>query len=171
VQVGERVPVNFVQQLGATHDTVVVVAETPLLENTASTSGTTLNDDLVSSLPLWGSNPFSLMMLTDGTSHLSAYPDHLSERPFDYGGIDGYSINGGIQDGNNNAYLIDGAPNNNNEGLGFVPPPTAVGEVKVMTNAYDAEFGRTGGGITSATLKGGPMRCTSTPVGISGTTT
>ena len=155
MQVAQRLAVDFKLELGATSDTITITAEAPLLESTASSSGTTMSEELVADLPLLGSNPFSLIMLTDGNSHLSAFPDHLSERPFDNGGMDGYSINGGPAGGNNNAYLIDGAPNNNNEGMGFVPPPDAVGEVKVITNGYDAEFGRTGGGITSATLRSG----------------
>ncbi len=155
IRVGEHLDVDFKLEIGATSDTITVTTEAPMLESTASTSGTTLNQDLVADLPSLGSNPFSLIMLTNGNSHISAFPDHLSERPFDNGGMDGYSINGGPAGGNNNSYLIDGAPNNNNEGLGFVPPPDAVGEVKVMTNAYDAEFGKTGGGITSVSLKSG----------------
>ena len=155
VTVGERLTLDFKLEIGAVSDTVTVSSESVLLETTASTSGTTINTDLVEALPLVGSNPYSLIALSNGNSHLSAFPDHLSERPFDNGGIDGYAINGGPAGGNNNSYLIDGAPNNTNEGLGFVPPPEAVGEVKVTTNPYDAEFGKTGGGITSVTLKGG----------------
>jgi hypothetical protein len=34
-------------------------------------------------------------------------------------------------------------------------PPDAVAEVKVQTNLYDAEYGRTGGGVITLSLKSG----------------
>ena len=126
-----------------------------ILENATGSGETVIDRHLIAALPLLGSNPFSLIGLTGGTSHLAAFPDHLSERPFDNGGMDGYSINGGPTGANNNSFLIDNAPNNNNEGLGFVPPPDSVREVDMVKNAYDASYGRTGGGITSVSLKNG----------------
>ncbi len=126
-----------------------------ILENATASGETVIDRNMIAALPLLGSNPFSLIGLTGGASHLSAFPDHLSERPFDNGGMDGYSINGGPAGGNNNSFLIDNAPNNTNEGLGFVPPPDAVREVNMVKNAYDASYGRTGGGITSVSLKSG----------------
>ena len=92
MQVAQRLAVDFKLELGATSDTITITAEAPLLESTASSSGTTMSEELVADLPLLGSNPFSLIMLTDGNSHLSAFPDHLSERPFDNGGMDGYVL-------------------------------------------------------------------------------
>jgi Carboxypeptidase regulatory-like domain/TonB dependent receptor len=155
VRTGERRGLDFTLELGSASQQIVVSAEAPILITDTGSGGTVLNSDLVGSLPLLGSNVFSLINLTNGNSHVSAFPDHLSERPFDNGGMDGYSINGGPQGGNNNSFLMDGAPNNNNEGLGFVPPPDAVSEVNVMTNVYDAEYGKTGGGITSIALRSG----------------
>ncbi len=157
VQIRAGVPLglDLPLQVGNMSQTVTVTSESPLLITDTGSGGTVLNSDLVGTLPLLGSNVLSLINTTSGNSHVSAFPDHLSERPFDNGGMDGYSINGGPQGGNNNSYLLDGAPNNNNEGAGFVPPPDAVREVNVMTNAYDAEQGKTGGAITSVVLKSG----------------
>ena len=155
VRTGVPLGLDLSLQVGNVSQTVTVTAETPILITDTGSGGTVLNSDLVGTLPLLGSNVLSLINTTSGNSHVAAFPDHLSERPFDNGGMDGYSINGGPQGGNNNSYLLDGAPNNNNEGAGFVPPPDAVSEVNVMTNAYDAEQGKTGGAITSVALKSG----------------
>src|SRR6185312_16011912 len=155
VRAGVRLGLDLSLEVGTVSQQVTVSSEAPLLITDSGSGGTVLNTDLVGSLPLLGSNVFSLINSTSGNSHVSAFPDHLSERPFDNGGMDGYSINGGPAGGNNNSFLIDGAPNNNNEGLGFVPPPDAVSQINVMTNAYDAEYGRTGGAITSIALKTG----------------
>lgn len=155
IRAGVPLGLDLALEVGDISQTVTVTSESPLLTTDTGSSSQVLNTDLVGSLPLLGSNVFSLINTTSGNSHVSAFPDHLSERPFDNGGMDGYSMNGGPAGGNNNSYLIDGAPNNNNMGLGFVPPPDAVSEINVMTNAYDAEYGRTGGAITSVALKTG----------------
>src|SRR5690606_30944867 len=78
--------------------------------------------------------------------------------PFDNGGMDGISINGGVT--RSNAFTLDGAPNTSREGgtsgsLAFVPSPDAVQEVRVATNTYDAQFGRTGGGTIAVTIRSG----------------
>lgn len=155
VRAGIRLGLDLALEVGNISQTVTVTSESPLLITDSGSGGQVLNTDLVGSLPLLGSNVLSLINTTSGNSHVSAFPDHLSERPFDNGGMDGYSVNGAPAGGNNNSYLIDGAPNNNNEGAGFVPPPDAVSEVNVMTNEYDAEYGKTGGAITSVALKTG----------------
>ncbi len=89
----------------------------------------------------------------------SARPS-ISYRPFDNGGMDGFNVNGGV--GGSNRFLLDGASNTNSEGgggnLGFVPSPDAVQEVRVDTNTYDAQFGRTGGGTVSVSVKSGTNR-------------
>ena len=79
-------------------------------------------------------------------------------RPFDNGGMDNLSINGGRV--RSNEFLLDGAPNSNNEGggsntLSFVPSPDAVSEIRVQTNTYDAQYGRTGGGTIAVTVRSG----------------
>jgi hypothetical protein len=155
LRVNDRLNVDVALELGATTETVTVTAETPLLDTVSASGGTTVSQQLVGTLPLLGSNTYAFMQLASGTSHLSAYPSQLSERPFDNGGMDGYAINGGLAGGNNNRYLLDGASNNNASGMGYVPPPSAVSEFKLMTNVYDAEYGKTGGGVSSVSLKSG----------------
>jgi hypothetical protein len=65
-------------------------------------------------------------------------------------------MNGGQN--RNNEFLLDGAPNNANQGgnnIAFVPPAEAVQEFKVATNSYDAQYGRTAGGVVNMSLKSG----------------
>jgi hypothetical protein len=155
LRVNDRLNLDFTLEVGGSAETVTVTAETPLLETVSAISGTTINQQLVANLPMVGSNPYGFMQLASGSSHVSAWPNIQSERPFDNGGMDGYTINGGPAGGNNNRYLIDGASNNNSAGLGHVPPPSAVSEFRLMTNVYDAEYGKTGGGVGSVSLKSG----------------
>src|SRR5207247_4762323 len=61
-----------------------------------------------------------------------------------------------------NKYLLDGIDNNSNNvdflsGAATVvkPPIDAIGEFKVQTSAFSAEFGRAGGAVLNVTLKSG----------------
>ena len=77
-------------------------------------------------------------------------------RPFDNGALAAWSMNGGQS--SNNEFLLDGAPNNANQGgnnIAYVPPAEAVGEMKISTNSYDAQYGRTAGGVVNVSLKAG----------------
>ena len=70
-------------------------------------------------------------------------------------GNSSFAVNG-QRDGSNN-YMIDGA-DNNEVLLGIVttlPPPEALGEFKLQTNAFSAEFGRAGGAVISVTTRSG----------------
>jgi hypothetical protein len=155
VRAGEKQGLDFGLEIGQlTERVVVTTAVSGLITDTGSGS-TVLNENLSSTLPLTGGNIFALTQTTAGANHGGGAQSHTSERPFDNGGQEGYSINGGAAGGNNNQFLIDGAPNNNNEGLAFVPPQDAVSQVNVITNSYDAEFGKTGGGTVSVSLKSG----------------
>src|SRR5205807_16461 len=60
-----------------------------------------------------------------------------------------------------NEFLLDGAPNNAQAGgnnVAFVPPVDSVQEFKIQSNAYDAQYGRSAGGIINVALKSGGNR-------------
>jgi hypothetical protein len=73
-------------------------------------------------------------------------------------GSDAVSANG--MDSRNNNFLLDGA-NNNDDVIGqraggqARTPIEAIAEFQVVTNQYDAEFGRTTGAIINAITKSG----------------
>ncbi len=55
-----------------------------------------------------------------------------------------------------NNFAVDGIPiSQSNGGVTFIPSLEAVSDVKVQANTYDAEVGRTGGGMFNTTLKSG----------------
>jgi hypothetical protein len=116
-----------------------------------------MDADKINDLPLLGKNTYTLAYQADGALHINPQPS-TTDRPYDNGGMDYIRINGAPQ--YTNEYLLDGAPNTNVErgnvdSLSFVPPPDAVTEMAVVSNNYDAQFGRVGGGTISATLKSG----------------
>lgn len=159
VRTGERLRIDIKLELGGLTDEIKVVAETPLLNTTSASRATIIDSDKVTNTPLNGQNPFMFVFAAPGVLGDSSRPS-ISYRPFDNGGMDGFNVNGGV--GGANRFLLDGASNTNSEGgagnLGFVPSPDAVQEVRVDTNTYDAQFGRTGGGTVSVSVKSGTNR-------------
>jgi hypothetical protein len=73
-------------------------------------------------------------------------------------GSDSVSVNG--QDPRNNNYMLDGGNNNDDvigqrAGTQARTPIEAIQEFQVITNQFDAEFGRTAGAIVNAVTKQG----------------
>ena len=157
LRAGDRLRVDLTLSVGGLTEETRVVAETPLLETTTATRSQVIDKEKVENLPLAGRNPYSLAYTIQGVTTQFTRPS-ISARPFDNGGMDAIAINGGRN--RSNELLLDGAPNTSREGtsqgsLAFVPSPDAVQEVRVSTNTYDAQFGRTGGGVIAVSIRSG----------------
>lgn len=159
--VNDKTTVDFELELGSVQDSVTVTAEAPLLEAATASRGGVIENLRVTELPLNGRNPFMLAGLTTGVQFAG---NLIFTRPFDNGENVAWSINGGLRQ--TNAFQLDGAPNDavtdadtgrtraqNN--IAYIPPVDAVQEFKVLTNFYDAQYGRTGGGIFNVVTKSG----------------
>ena len=152
LSVGETASINVQLGVGLT-ETVNVVSETPLLETSKADRGTVIDSARIAELPLQSRSPMALAVLVAGVNY-NAQAIYL--RPFDNGALADWSMNGGQN--RNNEFLLDGAPNNANQGgnnIAYVPPAEAVQEMKIQTNSYDAQYGRTAGGVVNMTLKSG----------------
>ena len=157
LRVGDRIQLNFSLEIGAAAETITVSGETALLDTATASNGQVIDAAKVKDLPLLGRNPFLLAAISTGVQY-SPTRGSRSNRPFDNGGMDSFSINGGRQ--TTNEFLLDGVPDTNTEttspsNLSFVPSPDATEEFKVQTNTYDAQYGRTGGGVVNVSLKAG----------------
>ena len=65
-------------------------------------------------------------------------------------------VNGGLM--YLNEFQVDGAPNNAMMGgniYGYTPPNETVQEVSIQANSYDAQYGRTSGGVINVSTKSG----------------
>ena len=152
LSVGETANINVQLGVGLT-ETVNVVSETPLLETSKADRGTVIDSARIAELPLQSRSPMALAVLVAGVNY-NAQAIYL--RPFDNGALADWSMNGGQN--RNNEFLLDGAPNNANQGgnnIAYVPPASAVQEMKISTNSYDAQYGRTAGGVVNMVLKTG----------------
>jgi hypothetical protein len=157
LRVGDRLEINIPMEIGGITEQVTVSAEAELLQTATSNSGQVIGKENVKDLPLLGRNPFMLAAIATGVQYTPTRQSR-SNRPFDNGGMDNFSMNGGRQF--SNEFLLDGVPNTNTEttgpsNLSFVPSPDATEEFKVQTNTYDAQYGRTGGGAINVSVKSG----------------
>lgn len=155
LDVAQTGTVDIKLELGAVTEEVTVTAEAPLLETSKADRGGIVDTQRVEELPLNARNPFMLSMLTAGVNYNG---NAIYQRPFDNGAIAEWSINGGSRGRGGNEFLLDGASNNAQAGgnnIAYVPPVDAVAEFKIQTNSYDAQYGKTSGGIINVSLKSG----------------
>ncbi len=151
---GTPVAANFALQVGNASQTIEVTAAAPLLQTESPAIGQNLNSAQVSELPLGGQRTITfLARLSPGV-----LPAESGARDA-LGG--GFSANGVRSTGENN-YLLNGVDNNVNvidflNQTSFVigPSPEAVGDVQVITNGADAQYGRAAGGIFDVSIKSG----------------
>ena len=151
LQVGQTQTINIALEIGTLTEIVSVVSEA--VEASKADRGMVIDNMRVTELPLNARNPFMLSYLSPGISYNGPA---IYQRPFDNGAIADWSINGGQN--RNNEFLLDGAPNNSIQGgnnIAYVPPVDAVQEFKIVTNSYDAQYGRTAGGVINVSLKSG----------------
>jgi Carboxypeptidase regulatory-like domain/TonB-dependent Receptor Plug Domain len=153
LEVGQSALVNVQLAVGGLTEQMTVTAESPLLETGKADRGTVIDSHRIAELPLQSRSPMALAVLVAGVNY-NAQAIYL--RPFDNGALADWSMNGGQN--RNNEFLMDGAPNNANQSgnnIAYVPPADAVQEFKVQTNSYDAQYGRTAGGVVNMSLKSG----------------
>jgi hypothetical protein len=160
LRVNDRTRVDVRLELGQATEKVTVIAEAPLIEAGNSNRGQVVDAGTINSLPMNAHDPFTLIGLATGVQNTGSLTFF---RPFDNGSINDYSINGGRS--STNEFQIDGVTDvvmggrsQSRSDLGYVPPAEATQEVKIQTNTYDAQYGRTGGGIVSLSVKPGTNR-------------
>ncbi|HEX9112594.1 MAG TPA: TonB-dependent receptor [Terriglobales bacterium] len=152
VDVQARSAVDVTLRVGKTTEIVVVTSQGQQLETETSELGQVVSGRQATTLPLNGRNFAQLAQLAAGVA--PAEPGSRTETSF------GFSSNGARALQNN--FLLDGIDNNANlgdvlNGSAYVIQPSvdAIGEFKVETNSYSAEFGRGNGAIMNAVIKSG----------------
>ena len=158
VVVNETVRADMQLQVGQLEEQVTVLGQSPLVETTNATLGIVIDEQKVVDLPLNGRNFTQLGTLIPG---VVAPPAALGGQDGDAtpGGFGnatgGFNVNGMRNQSNN--FLLDGATNNDTFNTGFVlrPPPDAIQEFKILTHAFDAEYGRNAGSVVNVVTKSG----------------
>ena len=163
VPAGEVIREDAQLKIGATSQKVEVTAAAQVLETAAANSSTTLQSSVIQNLPLAGHDLQQLVFLVPGVNVLTGPPGSNFGFNSEFGtfpdpthvfGSD-VSVNGG--QGGTNAWYLDGNLNlvGFAENVAVNPSPDAVEEFQAITNAFSAEYGRTGGAVFNVVLKSG----------------
>jgi len=144
----QRAQVDIQLVTGELTETVTVVGENiAVLEKESSAQDEVFNYTQVQNLPLANRNFMSLLTLVAGAAHTGNPADPRSS-----GNI---TVNGSRPMSNEIAVEGVSALTGINGGTTPLPSTEAIREVKVLTSAYSAEYGRTSGGYINAIVNSG----------------
>src|ERR1051326_1103921 len=145
------VTLDLTMELGQVTEQINVTAESPLINTSDASTGQVIDNQKLTDLPNLGRNPFMLSKLSESVVQVG---NPKFNRMQDQSGSSQISIAGGPVRGNN--YTLDGISitDSTNRAV-IIPSQESVQEMKVQTNTYDAEMGRTGGGTFNTFLRSG----------------
>jgi hypothetical protein len=149
LEVGKTASIEVHMEVGGIEQTVNVTAESPLVDVTSKEIGGNITSETLTQLPSVNGNFIGFVGLLPGIV------PSISTESF---GSDSITVNG--QDPRNNNYTVDGGNNNDDvigqrAGMQARTPIEAIQEFQVITNQFDAEFGRTSGAVINAVTKSG----------------
>src|SRR4029077_8148482 len=145
-----NVPVRLA--VGAETEHIQVMADAQLIQTTATSLGSVVDQSELVDLPLDGRNFSQLGLLQPGVTQLTP---GLKQAGGSLRDGQAYVVNG--QRPESNSFLIDGANNVNSVDAGFVlrPPIDAIAEFRILTHNANAEFGQNSGSTTNILTRSG----------------
>lgn len=154
LKAGERTGVNFALVLGDVGQTIEVTGTTQLLQTESTQMGAAINDKTLTDLPLGGQRNFAYL------ARLS--PGVLPAEPGARDSANGGFSAGGVRGNGQNNFLLNGVDNNvntidflNQTSYAVGPSVEAISEMNVMTNGFNAEYGRAAGAVVNINIKSG----------------
>jgi len=151
---GDKLTLDPKLEVGQAAETVEVTAESPTIQRQSTTITALVDQRAVQDLPLNGRNFITLAQLAPGAADTTV-GFSTGNTPDDRRLSSQLTVNGQYAWANN--YMIDGM-DNNERFIGTVivkPSVEAVQEMRVQTNLYSAEIGRTAGGAVNLITKSG----------------
>jgi outer membrane receptor protein involved in Fe transport len=150
LDLNEAVSVDIALQLGTSAETVEVTGAPPVIDTTTTQLGAVVNERSSTQLPLNSRDVYQLLQLQPGVqSQLGNDTFYGSDKP----GV--VTVNGGR--GRSNNYSVNGGDGNDLfANLPAVQPsPDSIEEFRVITNSFDAEYGRNSGAVVNVVTKSG----------------
>jgi len=146
--VNEQHRVDIVMQVGATTQEISVTANAAQIETTSTQLGLVIEEKQILQLPLDGRSYLDLLSLQSGVAPAGTRGE----------GPGTVSVNG--QRENSNGFLVNGGDVSNvgNFQAGIQPNLDSIEEFRLITNSFDAEYGRFSGALTNAITKSGTNR-------------
>ena len=148
VDISKTTDLTLTLRVAQVAETVTVSGETPLVSTSSSSLGEIVSLTRIEGLPLNGRQFANLAALVPGVG-LGFHADLTKSAQYTP------QINGG--NGRNINYLVDGGDNNDDTvgGLLQLYPLEAIEQFNVITQRFDAEFGRSNGAVLNVVTKSG----------------
>jgi hypothetical protein len=152
VDVNQVVTLNSTLQIGGSQEIIDVTSEAPQVDTSSTQLGAVINDRSVNELPLNTRDTYQFLQLQPGVQAQLGSSGTLFAGTSDAGSV---SVNGGRTRANN--FSVNGGDANDQ----FVntptiqPTPDSVEEFRVITNTFDAEYGRNSGSVVNVITKSG----------------
>ncbi len=152
LEINHVLTLNATLQPGATQETVEVTSEVALVDTTSTQLGAVVNDRAVSQLPLNARDTYQFLQLQPGVTSTVGSGNQIVYGSDKAGSV---SVNGGRGRANN--FSVNGGDANDQ----FVnlptvqPSPDSIEEFRVLTNTFDAEYGRNSGSVVNVITKSG----------------
>ncbi len=145
LEINQNAHLDVTLEVGAQTQVIEVTGDVSQVDTISATLGKVETTQRILDLPLVERDTLQLGLLQAGV--FAPDQDDGSNNPFSVSGQRSESM----------TFLIDGADNNNflNNNIVVNPNPDAVAEFKILTNNYQAEYGRTSGGIINQVIKSG----------------
>ena len=152
LQVNQVITMNMTMQVGGAQEVVEVTSEAPLVDTSSTQLGSVVNDRSVTQLPLNARDTYQFLQLQPGVMSTVGSANSVVYGNDRAGAV---SVNGGRGRANN--FSVNGGDANDQ----FVnlptvqPSPDSIQEFRVLTNTFDAEYGRNSGSVVNVVTKSG----------------
>jgi hypothetical protein len=152
LDINQVITLNMTMQIGGAAEVVDVTAEAPLVDTTSTQLGAVVNDRTVTQLPLNARDTYQFLQLQPGVMSTVGSSNSVVYGSDRAGAV---SVNGGRGRANN--FSVNGGDANDQ----FVnlptvqPSPDSIAEFRVLTNTFDAEYGRNSGSVVNVVTKSG----------------
>src|SRR5579864_3446423 len=150
VDLNQVVTLNMVMQIGEARETVDVTSEAPLVDTSSTQLGAVMDERQVSNLPLNARDTYQLLQLQPGVQGVGG-----SDLFYGSNTSGAVSVNGGR--GRSNNFSVNGGDGNDLfvNSPAIQPSPDSIAEFRVLSNTFDAEYGRNSGAVINVVTKSG----------------
>jgi len=156
LQVNDQLRIDITLQVGTVKEEVSVTADTVHVETESTQLGDVIDSKKMLALPLNGRSYLDLLGLQAGVAPTTAGTIGGDRNVSGYiSNAGNISVNG--QRETANAFLVNGGDvsEGRNLGAGLVPNLDSVEEFRLITNSFDAEYGKFSGAVMNAITKSG----------------
>jgi len=155
VKVNDQLRIDITLQVGSVQQEVDVTANAVQVETANTQLGDVIESKKMLALPLNGRSYIDLLGLQAGVAPATV-GSMQQDRPVS-GGLNAGNISVNGQRETGNAFLVNGGDvsEGRNLGAGLIPNLDSIEEFRLITNSFDAEYGKFSGAVMNAITKSG----------------